>query len=126
MGHPAGAIREATTGARKVIIVDIAGVDSILKKFPYYSSTNIPKKLYPDALNEKDAETFNVTATLVTSAAVPDNIVYAITREVFENLEDFKKLHPAYSTLTKNAMLTHLSAPIHPGAMRYFKEAGLR
>ncbi len=125
VGHPAGAIKEATTGARKVIISDIAGIDSILKKFPYYSSTSIPKTLYPDALNEKDTETFNVTATLVTSVDVPDQIVYAITREIFENLEDFKKLHPAYSSLTRKAMLTHLSAPIHPGAMKYYNEAGL-
>ncbi|HID69863.1 MAG TPA: TAXI family TRAP transporter solute-binding subunit [Desulfobacterales bacterium] len=126
VGHPAGAIKEATTGARRVIIANITGIDSILEKFPYYSSASIPKNLYPDARNEKDAETFNVKATLITSIKVPDNIVYAITKEIFENLEDFKKLHPAYSSLTREAMLTHLSAPIHPGAMKYFKEEGLQ
>ena len=59
------------------------------------------------------------------SADVPENIVYIITREIFNNLEDFKKLHPAYGVLTKHNMLEALSAPIHPGAMKYYKEAGL-
>jgi hypothetical protein len=52
--------------------------------------------------------------------------VYAITKEVFDNLDEFKKLHPAYSVLTKQNMLEGLSAPIHPGAMKYYKEAGLK
>lgn len=126
VGHPAGAIKEATSGARKVIIADITGIDSLLEKFPYYGKASIPVKYYPTALNKKDAETFNVKATLVTSARVPDDIVYAITKEVFDNFGEFKTLHPAYATLRKEDMLTHLSAPIHPGAMKYFKEAGLK
>ena len=64
-------------------------------------------------------------ATFVTSAKVPDDVVYAITKEVFENFDRFKKLHPAYEVLTKEGMLQGMSAPIHPGAMRYYKEAGL-
>ena len=70
--------------------------------------------------------TFGVKATFVTSTRVPDSIVYIITKEVFENFEAFKKLHPAYQVLTKKGMLEGLSAPIHPGAMRYFKEVGLK
>jgi TRAP-type uncharacterized transport system substrate-binding protein len=53
-------------------------------------------------------------------------VVYAITKEVFENLDEFKALHPAFSVLTKESMLTGLSAPIHPGALKYYKEAGLK
>ncbi len=126
VGHPSGSIKEATSGARKVIIADITGVDSLLAKYPYYAKATIPIKLYPGAQNKKDAQTFGVKATFVTSAKVPDAVVYAITKEVFDNLEDFKKLHPAYANLTKESMLTGLSAPIHPGAMKYFKEAGLK
>ena len=59
------------------------------------------------------------------SADVPDDVVYAITKEVFDNLDEFKKLHAAYSGLTKKSMLEGLSAPIHPGALKYYKEAGL-
>ena len=54
-----------------------------------------------------------------------EDIVYAITKEVFDNLEDFKKLHPAFEVLTKKNMMEGLSAPLHPGALKYFKEAGL-
>jgi hypothetical protein len=61
----------------------------------------------------------------VTSSKVPDEVVYAITKEVFDNFDTFKTLHPAYEGLTKESMLEGLSAPIHPGAMKYYKEAGL-
>ncbi len=125
VGHPNGSIKEATSGARKVLIADITGIDALLKKFPYYAKAIIPASLYPGAMNEKDVETFGVKATLVTSAKVSDDVVYAITKEVFDNFEDFKKLHPAYAALTKKSMLEGLTAPIHPGAMKYYKEAGL-
>jgi TRAP transporter TAXI family solute receptor len=62
----------------------------------------------------------------VTSAKVPDNVVYAIVKEVFDNFEKFKKLHPAYAGLTKQNMLEGLSAPLHPGALKYYKEVGLK
>jgi TRAP-type uncharacterized transport system substrate-binding protein len=44
---------------------------------------------------------------------------------VFENFEFFKSLHPAYEVLTKESMLSGLSAPLHKGAVRYYREAGL-
>jgi TRAP transporter TAXI family solute receptor len=125
VGHPSGAFKEATSGARKVRFVSITGIDNLLKKYPYYAKSVIPIAMYPGAQNDADVPTFGVKATLVTSAKVADDVVYAITKEVFDNFEEFKKLHPAYSTLTKEAMLEGLSAPIHPGAMKYYKEAGL-
>ena len=125
VGHPSGAIKEATAGRRKVHFVPITGVDKLLKKYPYYAKAMIPIKLYPGATNTKDVQTFGVKATFVTSAKVPDRVVYAITKEVFDNFEAFKKLHPAYQVLTKENMLEGMSAPIHPGAMKYYKEAGL-
>lgn len=126
VGHPSGAIKEATAGARKVRFVPITGIDSLLAQFPYYAKSFVPVKLYPGAVNDADVETFGVKATFVTSAKVPDDVVYAITKEVFENFDDFKNLHPAYAVLTKQGMLEGLSAPIHPGAMKYYKEAGLK
>ena len=125
VGHPSGAFKEATSGARKVRFVSITGIDDLLKKYPYYAKSVIPIAMYPGAQNDADVPTFGVKATLVTSAKVPDDVVYAITKEVFDNFEEFKKLHPAYSTLTKEAMLDGLSAPLHPGAVKYYKEAGL-
>lgn len=128
VGHPSGAFKEATAGATKVSFVPItgSGFDALLKKYPYYAKAIIPvSKNYPGAKNDGDIESFGVKATFVTSAKVPKNVVYAITKEVFENFEDFKKLHPAYQVLTKEGMLEGLSAPFHPGALKYLKESGL-
>lgn len=127
VGHPNGSVKEATSGRIKVRIVDIAGkeLDKLIKEHPYYARATIKMKNYETAANTKDAETIGVKATLVTSADVSADIVYAITKEVFENLEEFKKLHPAYEVLTKENMLEGLSAPLHPGAVKYYKEAGL-
>ncbi len=126
VGHPSGAIKEATAGARKVRFVPITGVEKLLSASSYYAESYIPAKLYPNAVGKEDVNTFGVKATLITSADVSDDVVYAITKEVFDNFEAFKKLHPAYSVLTKESMLSGLSAPLHPGALKYFKEAGLK
>ncbi|WP_461211331.1 TAXI family TRAP transporter solute-binding subunit [Desulfocurvus sp. DL9XJH121] len=128
VGHPNGAMKEATAGKRKVRFVSIAGggVDKLVKEKPYYAKAFVPMSNYESAVNTEDVPTFGVKATFVTSADVSDEIVYAVTKEVFENFEEFKKLHPAYAVLTKESMLEGLSAPIHPGAMKYYKEAGLK
>ena len=127
VGHPSGAIKEATAGARKVRFVPVTGpgIDQLIADNPYYAKATIPISLYPGAQNDSDVETFGVKATFVTSAKVPDDVVYAITKEVFDNFDEFKKLHPAYAVLTKQNMLEGLSAPLHPGAEKYYKEAGL-
>ena len=125
VGHPNGNIKEATSGKRKVHMVPITGVESLLQKYPYYAKAVVPMKFYSGASNDGDVETFGVKATFVTSSKVSEEVVYAITKEVFDNFEAFKKLHPAYGVLTKENMLEGMSAPIHPGALKYFKEAGL-
>ena len=125
VGHPSGAIKEATAGNRKVRIVPITDTAALLGQYPYYAPAAIPIKFYPGTDNKTDISTFGVKATFVTSSGVPDDMVYAITKEVFENLDQFKKLHPAYEALTPEGMLQGMSAPIHPGAMKYYKEAGL-
>ena len=127
VGHPNESIKEATAGKRKVHFVPLTGdcIDQLVAKWLYYAKAYIPISFYPMARNKENVETFGVKATFCTSADVPENVVYVITREIFNNLEDFKKLHPAFGVLTKNNMLEALSAPIHPGAMKYYKEAGL-
>jgi TRAP transporter TAXI family solute receptor len=127
VGHPSGYYKEATAGKRQIKFVPITKIESLLAKYPYYAKavTRVPE-LYPTAANTEDVPTFGVKATFVTSVNVPDEVVYAITKEVFDNFEDFKKLHPAYAGLTKESMLEGLSAPIHPGAMKYYKEVGLK
>jgi TRAP transporter 4TM/12TM fusion protein/TRAP transporter TAXI family solute receptor len=113
VGHPNGNIKEATSGRIKVRIIPIEGprIDKLLEKDPYYAKVLIPVEFYPKALNTEDIETIGVKATFITSKNVDDNIVYAITKEVFENFDEFKTLHPAYKVLTKQNMLQGLTAP---------------
>lgn len=128
VGHPNGNIKEATSGRIAVRFIPMTGpeIDTLIQKRPYYAPATIPIELYPSARNQNDVQTFGVKATFVTSAQTPDRVVYAFTKEVFDNLKEFKTLHPAYKVLTKENMLQGLSAPIHKGAARYYGETGIR
>ena len=128
VGHPNGSFKEATSGSKAVHFVPMDGapVDALTAQYPYYAKSIIPVAAhYPGATNEGDVPAFGVKATFCTSADVSDEVVYAIVKEVFDNLEEFKGLHPAYGVLTAENMLDGLSAPLHPGAEKYFKEVGL-
>lgn len=128
VGHPNMNVREATMGKKKKVrICEVAGpgIDAMLREKPYYVRTVIPMRFYPNALNKSDVFTFGVKATLVTSAAIPDDVVYRLTKEIFTNLDQFRTLVPAHWQLTRKNMLEGLTAPVHPGAMKYYQEAGL-
>ncbi|MGC8924539.1 MAG: TAXI family TRAP transporter solute-binding subunit [Calditerrivibrio sp.] len=129
VGHPNGSVSEATSGRIKVKIVPIIGtpVEKLIKELPYYSKGYIPVSLYPNAANAKDGKvpSIGIQALLVTSTDVPADVVYAITKEVVENIQEFKKLHPALGGLDLEDMVNVNVAPFHPGALKYFKEKGL-
>lgn len=125
VGHPSGAIQEATT-ACDTILVNVTGpeIDALIEANSYYRTAVIPGGMYRGTA--EDVTTFGVGATFVTSADVPEEVVYQVTRAVFENLDQFKALHPALANLDPAQMVSDgLSAPLHPGAERYFREAGL-
>jgi uncharacterized protein len=125
VGHPSGSIQEATTTCdTKLIPVTGPEVDQLVEQNPYYAKAVIPGGMY--AGTDSDVETFGVKATFVSSTAVPEDVVYQVTKAVFDNFEDFKKLHPAFASLTKEDMVTEaISAPLHPGAEKYYSEAGM-
>jgi len=128
LGNPNETLLAATSGTRKVRFVSVTGpgIDRMIAERPYYVKTTIPvATFYPDAETPAEVETFGVVATLSTTSKMPADVVYRITREVFDNLSQFKKGHPAFENLSKERMLTGLSAPFHPGAIRYYKEMGL-
>jgi TRAP transporter TAXI family solute receptor len=127
VGHPNGNIKEATSGRIRVYIADIKGdnIDKMVDDYPYYTKAAISHAFYPRALNKEDTETIGVKATFVTSKNVDEDLVYALARVVFENLEEFKSLHPAYEALTRENMLQGLTAPFHRGALKYYAEVGL-
>jgi TRAP transporter TAXI family solute receptor len=98
--------------------------DALVAENPFYRTATIPGGMYRG--NDEDTTTFGVGATFVTSADVPDEVVYEVVKAVFENIDQFKGLHPAFANLDPAQMANDgLSAPLHPGAERYFREAGL-
>ena len=127
VGHPNGNIKEATSGRIKVDIIPItgSGIDRLLETYSYYAESGISGADYPNKTTPGDIPTIGVKATLVSSARVDEGIVYAVTREVFDHFESFRKLHPAFSGLSRRDMLKGLSAPVHKGALKYYKETGL-
>jgi hypothetical protein len=125
VGHPSANIQDPTTtcGAKLVPLTGPA-IDALVAKHPYYAKVTIPGGIY--ANNPDPTPTYGVLATMVTSSKVPADVVYVITKAVFDNLDEFKKLHPAFAHLSAEAMVKDgLSAPMHEGAIRYFKEKGL-
>ena len=125
VGHPSGSIQEATTACDSVLVtVDGAEVTGLIDDNAFYRTATIPGGMYRG--NDADTATFGVGATFVTSADVSDEAVYIVVKSVMENIEDFRKLHPAFANLDPAEMATAgLSAPLHPGALKYYQEAGL-
>ena len=125
VGHPSGSIKEATT-ACDTVLVSVTGpaIDKLISENDYYRKAVIPGGMYRG--NDNDTITFGVGATFVSSTNTPADTVYQVVKAVFENFDDFRKLHPAFANLKKEEMVKDgLSAPIHDGAARYYKEAGL-
>ena len=124
VGHPNGSIQEATSTVEAVLVpVTGEAIDGLVANNSYYAAATIPGGMY--AGTDADVQTFGVKATFVTSANVPDDVVYEVVKAVFDNFDRFKGLHPAFANLTEEEMIADgLSAPLHPGAERYYKERG--
>lgn len=125
VGHPSGSIKEATTSCDSVLVtVDGPAVEKLIADNAYYRTATIPGGMYRG--NDQDTMTFGVGATFVSSTNAPADTVYNVVKSVFENFDTFKKLHPAFANLKKEEMAKDgLSAPLHDGAAKYYKEAGI-
>ena len=124
VGHPSANIQDPTTvcGA-KLVSVTGSAVDKLVKANPYYAYATIPGGLYPN--NPQETKTYGVLATFVSSSKVPADTVYQVVKAVFDNFDEFKKLHPAFQVLKPENMIQDgLSAPLHDGAARYYREKG--
>ncbi len=124
VGVPNAGVALATDGcAAKIINLSGPVEERLVNNNPFYTFITIPKGKYKTT--DSAVITFGVTATVVTRADQPDEIVYEVVRSVFENIDDFRALHPAFSSLDPAPMIKDgLSAPLHPGAVKYYKEKG--
>jgi TRAP transporter TAXI family solute receptor len=124
VGHPSANIQDPTTtcGA-KLIPLTGPTIDKLVADYPYYAKATIPGGMYN--ANPQPTDTYGVMATLVTAAKVADDVVYRLVKATFDNFDEFKRLHPAFANLEPaNMVKDGLTAPLHPGAMKYYKENG--
>ena len=124
VGHPNGLSKEATTTC-DAVMVEVSGpvIDKLVADNSYYFKATIPGGMYTGSPN--DVATFGVGATFVSSSATPENTVYQVVKAVFDNIDSFKKLHPAFNNLVDTDMVNNgRSAPLHAGAAKYYKERG--
>ena len=124
VGHPSANIQDPTTtcGAKLVPLTG-AAVDKLVAAKPYYAKVAIPGGLY--ANNPNPTQTYGVLATMVSSSKIPAETVYQVVKATFDNFNEFKSLHPALANLDpKNMIKDGTSAPLHDGAVKYYKEKG--
>jgi len=124
VGHPTANIKDAANSVDiDLVAIDGKKIDALVAKYPYYAKGIISGTFYKGV--EHDTVSLGVKAVLVTKDSIDDKIVYLLTKTILDNFEKFKKLHPAYKTITKKSLLEGLAVPQHPGAIKAFKEAGL-
>nr|WP_241077615.1 TAXI family TRAP transporter solute-binding subunit [Pseudomonas seleniipraecipitans] len=124
VGHPNGAIQEATTTVDAVLVpITGADIDKLLSEKSYYTKADIPGGLYKG--NDNATQSIGGKAVLSVSSKTDADVVYQLVKSVFENIDRFRKLHPAFADLKEEDMIkVGLTAPLHEGAARYYKERG--
>lgn len=124
-GHPNGAVQQITSNC-PTRLVDVSGsvIDTMIKEHPFYAYAIIPGGMYVG--NDRDTRTFGVKAVLVASEDLSEDVVYQMVKAVFDNLDNFKTLHPVFATLDAQHMALDTDiTPLHAGAIKYYKEKGL-
>ncbi|MBE1423659.1 TRAP transporter TAXI family solute receptor [Desulfomicrobium macestii] len=123
VGNPSAAVEEPAQSVELDIVpINSDGIKEFVAKHPYYIMTKIPAGTYKGV--DKDVETYAVTATVISNESVSEEVVYDMVKTVFENLDELKASHAAFRNLNPKEMLQGLSAPLHPGAIKYYKEKG--
>ncbi|MFS4437632.1 TAXI family TRAP transporter solute-binding subunit [Paracoccaceae bacterium GXU_MW_L88] len=124
VGHPNGSIQEAFSSCdANFVAVEGDAIDALIEENPFYAAATIPASAYEGI--EEDTNTFGVRATFVSSSDVDEETVYQVVKAVFDNFDRFKGLHPAFAELSQEEMVqAGLSAPLHDGAARYYREQG--
>ena len=127
IAHPNSIITELTAGHRKARLISIDKIDQILSIFPYYIEARIKTLSYGNLVNtEREVTSIGIPMELATDASVSDALVYQVAKTVFENTDKMKSIHPGFAAMDKAAMAQVAAAPMHSGALRFFKEAGLK
>jgi len=110
---------------REVIFIEIPDALSakIRQKAPPYYEYDIPANTYPK--QPKAINSYGLGNVLIVRADLSEKIVYGMTKAIMENLAHMKGVHPAWGKVTKSTILRGFSAPLHPGALKYYREANV-
>jgi len=124
IGHPNPSVADVLSRCEgEIIPVVNLSVHTLVQEYPYFTASMIHAGTYPEVT--ENIPTFAVKSTFVTSSDTPTDLVYAVTKAIFSNLEKFRMSHPALKWIESEEMLKGNSAPFHRGAERYYWEAGL-
>ncbi|MGB7305986.1 MAG: TAXI family TRAP transporter solute-binding subunit [Burkholderiaceae bacterium] len=113
------------TAQRKINLIPIS--DGVYTKhnaaYAPYFRVSIPGKLYDGVDNPTPS--FGLANGMVIQKKIPDELVYNMTKAIFENLDKLKGVHPAFGKVNKDTVLNGFGAPLHPGALKYYREIGV-
>ncbi|WP_353571044.1 TAXI family TRAP transporter solute-binding subunit [Candidatus Albibeggiatoa sp. nov. BB20] len=124
VGHPTSNIQDAANSVDiRLISIDGSYADSMIEKYPYFAKGIIPAGIYKNV--DVDVHSVGVKAVLVTKKDTSDEMIELVLRTILDEFENFKRLHPAYKTITKASLLEGLSIPLHPAAKKIYQEADL-
>lgn len=123
VGHPSGTIKEALRDCQSQLIgLSKQDRNTLIRQNPHYREMSVSGNIYSE--NVPDVLTVGVNATLFARADLPDDVAYAVVKSLFEQFDNFKKLHPAFRLLNPEQMMapSAMPLPLHPGAAKYFRE----
>lgn len=125
VGHPSGAVKEALRDCdSRLLSLSPIDISSLKQRNPFYQSSIISSMLYTPL--KQDITTAGVSAVLFSRADLPDEVAYALVKTLFSQFDRFRAMHPAFTGLVKTDLVNGtMAAPLHPGAERYYREAGL-
>lgn len=123
-GVPSPAIMDiASMHPIKLVSIEKEMIDKIRAEYPFFIEITIPAGTYQG--QEEDIETVAVLATLVVHNDISEEIVYNLTKTMFEKQEELIKAHAKGAELDLNKAIEGFTIEIHPGAAKYYKEVGL-
>lgn len=107
-----------------IVPIDGDQADALAKKYPFYSKDKVPAGIYKGI--EKDVPTVAVLAILVAKAELEEDIVYRITKAIFENIGRIESAHAKGKEVRLEKALIGMPIPLHSGAEKFYKEKGIK
>lgn len=123
-GFPTASIMDVAS-SREIVVVPIAEekINAMIEESPYYAKTVIPAGTYEN--QDEDIVTATTTAMWVCGADADEDLVYNMTKALWDNRVELEKTHAKGKDITLETALDGMAIPLHPGAMKYYKEQGI-